>query len=258
MDFMKVSDNVFVVTGAASGLGAQTARALVDDGARVMLADIDELGGTALAAELGQNARFRKTDVSDTTSCLACIEAVTTEFGRLNGLINCAGIATASKVLSSRGAHDLALFERVVAINLVGTFDMIRLAVHAMSSGDPTANGERGIVINCASIAAYEGMVGQAAYAASKAGVAGMTLPLARELAAYGIRVVCVAPGVFGTPMLQGISEDVRDDLVELIPFPRRLGDPTEFAMLVRHIIENSYLNGVVIRLDGALRMGAI
>lgn len=254
---MKVSDGVFVVSGATSGLGAQTARALVEEGGRVILADIDELGGKALAAELGGNARFHKTDVSITETCAACIEAALAEFGHLHGLVNCAGIAPPSKILSSRGPHDLALFERVLDINLVGTFDMIRLAVCAIAKQNPAANGERGVIINTASIAAYEGMIGQAAYSASKAGVAGMTLPLARELAAHGIRVACIAPGIFRTAMTQGFSDHVRDALDTSVPFPKRCGEPAEFSMLVKHIIENSYLNGVVIRLDGALRMGA-
>ena len=254
---MQVAEGVFVVSGAASGLGAQTARAIVGAGGRVVLADSNAAGGQEMAAELGDRSRFCETDVTDAASAARCISGPIATFGTINGLVNCAGVATAGQIIGKQGPHDLDVFLRAVSVNLVGTFNMLRLAAAAMAQSAPTSTGERGVIVNTASIAAYDGMIGQAAYAASKAGVAGMTLPIARELAAHSIRVVSIAPGIFETNMLQGISAGVRDGLYESVPFPKRAGDPPEFARLVLHVIENTYLNGAVLRLDGALRMGS-
>ena len=252
---MQIRDSVFIVTGGASGLGAGTARMLVGQGGRVVLADLNEAAGNALAAELGTAARFVATNVADEGSAKACVAAALAEFGGLNGLVNCAGIAPAEKVVGKNGAHSLEVFSRVVSINLVGTFNMIRLAAEAMSQGTPNSAGERGVIVSTASVAAFDGQIGQAAYSASKGGVVGMTLPIARELARFGIRVMTIAPGIFETPMLLGLPQDVQDSLGRMVPFPSRLGRPAEYAALVRHIVENEMLNGAVIRLDGAIRM---
>jgi NAD(P)-dependent dehydrogenase (short-subunit alcohol dehydrogenase family) len=252
---MQIAQRVFLVTGGGSGLGAATARMVVAGGGQVLLADVNEQAGRALAAELGASACFVRTDVADEASASAAVHAAVAQFGGLHGLVNCAGIAPAEKVAGKRGPHRLESFARVVSVNLVGSFNMIRLAADVMSRAAPEADGERGVIVNTASVAAFDGQVGQAAYAASKAGVAGMTLPIARELAHSGIRVVTIAPGVFETPMLQGMPTEVQDALGQTVPFPPRLGRPAEFAALVRHIVENAYLNGEVIRLDGALRM---
>jgi len=252
---MQIRDSVFIVTGGASGLGAGTARMLVGQGGRVVLADLNEAAGNALAAELGTAARFVATNVADEGSAKACVAAALAEFGGLNGLVNCAGIAPAEKVVGKNGAHSLEVFSRVVSINLVGTFNMIRLAAEAMSQGTPNSAGERGVIVSTASVAAFDGQIGQAAYSASKGGVVGMTLPIARELARFGIRVMTIAPGIFETPMLLGLPQDVQDSLGRMVPFPSRLGRPAEYAALVRHIVENEMLNGEVIRLDGAIRM---
>ncbi|GAB4176360.1 MAG: 3-hydroxyacyl-CoA dehydrogenase [Rhodocyclaceae bacterium] len=252
---MHIKDSVFIVTGAGSGLGAATARMLADGGARVVLADIAEAAGSALAAEIGANARFVRTDVASEPSARAAVEAAVQGFGSLHGLVNCAGIAPAERVVGREGPHRLETFQRVIAVNLVGTFNMIRLAASAMSRQAAFPSGERGVIVSTASVAAFEGQIAQAAYSASKAGVAGMTLPIARELARFGIRVVAIAPGVFETPMLAAMPQDVQDALARTVPFPPRLGRPSEFAALVRHVVENEMLNGEVIRLDGALRM---
>ena len=252
---MQIRDSVFIVTGGASGLGAGTARMLVGQGGRVVLADLNEAAGNALAAELGTAARFVATNVADEGSAKACVAAALAEFGGLNGLVNCAGIAPAEKVVGKNGAHSLEVFSRVVSINLVGTFNMIRLAAEAMSQGTPNSAGERGVIVSTASVAAFDGQIGQAAYSASKGGVVGMTLPIARELARFGIRVMTIAPGMFETPMLLGLPQDVQDSLGRMVPFPSRLGRSAEYAALVRHIVENEMLNGEVIRLDGAIRM---
>ncbi|MBK8336401.1 MAG: 3-hydroxyacyl-CoA dehydrogenase [Sterolibacteriaceae bacterium] len=252
---MRIAQSVFLVTGGGSGLGAATARMVVAGGGRVLLADVNEQAGCALAAELGATARFVRTDVADEASGRAAVDAALAQFGALHGLVNCAGIAPAEKVAGKNGPHRIESFARVVSVNLIGSFNMIRLAADVMSRAAPDAEGERGVIVNTASVAAFDGQVGQAAYAASKAGVAGMTLPIARELAHSGIRVVTIAPGVFETPMLQGMPTEVQDALGRTVPFPPRLGRPNEFAALVRHIAENGYLNGEVIRLDGALRM---
>ncbi len=252
---MQIRDRVFIITGGASGLGAGTARLLVADGARVVLADLNEAAGNALVAELGANSRFIATNVADEASARACVDAAVTAFGGLHGLVNCAGIAPAEKVLGRNGPHSLEVFSRTVSVNLIGSFNMIRLSAEAMSKGEANAAGERGVIVSTASVAAYDGQIGQAAYAASKGGVVGMTLPIARELARFGIRVMTIAPGIFETPMLLGMPQDVQDALGKMVPFPSRLGKPAEYAALVKHIVENEMLNGEVIRLDGAIRM---
>ncbi len=253
---MQIDKGVFVVTGGGSGLGAATARLLVERGASVVLADVNPEAGEAIAAELGPQAAFVKTDVTDEASARAAFERAAA-FGPLRGLINCAGVAPAERVVGREGPHKLESFARTVSINLVGTFNMIRLAAEAMSKGEPDAGGERGVIVNTASVAAFDGQIGQAGYASSKAGVVGLTLPLARELARSGIRVMTVAPGIMETPMLMGMPQEVQDSLGKMVPFPSRLGKPAEFAALVGHIIENPYLNGEVIRFDGAIRMAA-
>ena len=252
---MKIAGSVFVVTGAGSGLGAAVAERLVDAGASVLIADINTQGGEAIAARLGSDVSFIRTDVTDEVDGRTAIDNAVARFGKIHGLVNCAGIAPAEKVLGRDGPHRLESFARAVSINLVGTFNMARLAAEAIARSTPNAGGERGVIINTASIAAFDGQVGQAAYAASKAGVAGLTLPMARELARHGIRVMTIAPGIFKTPMMAGMPQEVQDSLGASVPFPSRLGEPSEYAALVRHIIENAMLNGEVIRLDGALRM---
>ena len=252
---MQIKDSVFIITGGASGLGAGTGRMLVAQGAKVVLADLNEAAGKALAAELGNNARFVTTNVADEASAKACVAAALAAFGGLHGLVNCAGIATAEKVLGKNGIHALDTFSRTITINLIGSFNMIRLASEAMSVGEPNAAGERGVIVSTASVAAYDGQIGQVAYAASKGGIVAMTLPIARELARFGIRVMTIAPGIFETPMLLGMPQEVQDALGKMVPFPSRLGKPAEYAALVKHIIENEMLNGEVIRLDGAIRM---
>ena len=253
---MQIKDNVFIVTGGASGLGGGTSRLLAANGAKVVIADVQADKGEALARELGGNARFVKCDVTNETDAQAVVNAAQ-QFGTLRGLVNCAGIAIGEKTVGKDGPHALASFTRVITINLIGSFNMIRMAATAMSKLEPTADGERGVLINTASVAAFDGQIGQAAYSASKGGVVGMTLPIARDLSRSGIRVCTIAPGIFATPMLLGMPQEVQDALGKMVPFPSRLGKPAEFAALVRHIVENAYLNGEVIRLDGAIRMAA-
>ena len=252
---MNLNDSVFIVTGGASGLGAATARMMVAGGARVVLADLNDAAGAALAAELGSAARFIRTDVTQAADGQACVATARDQFGGLNGLANCAGIAHGEKVVGRDGPHDLQAFARVITVNLIGTFNMTRLAAAAMAGNTPNEAGERGVIVCTASVAAFDGQIGQAAYAASKAGVAGMTLPLARDLARNGIRVATIAPGLFRTPMMEGLPADVQASLGASVPFPSRLGEPAEFAQAVRFIVETPMLNGEVIRLDGALRM---
>ncbi|WP_336488081.1 3-hydroxyacyl-CoA dehydrogenase [Methylobacterium nigriterrae] len=252
---MKIDGSTILVTGAASGLGEAVARRLVGLGARVVATDIDERGVWATAETLGPNIRVVRTDVTSEDDGRAAVSAALDAFGQLSGLVNCAGIATSERVLGRSGPHALASFARTVQINLVGSFNMIRLAAEAIARGEPGPEGERGVIVNTASVAAFDGQVGQAAYAASKGGVASMTLPLARELSRFGIRVVTIAPGVFETPMMAAMPEDVKASLGASVPFPPRLGRPDEYASLVQHAIENPMLNGEVIRLDGALRM---
>lgn len=252
---MDIRDKVFLVSGGASGLGAATAQLLIAQGARVMLADINPDALAAQLETLGSNARSAITDVSQEASAQAAVDDTLSAFGALHGLINCAGIVGAQKILGKEGPHDLPSFRRVIDVNLIGTFNLMRLASAAMAEG--AADGERGVIINTASVAAYDGQIGQAAYAASKGAIVSMTLPAARELARFGIRVMAIAPGIFETPMMAGMTEQVRESLAAGVPFPPRLGKPDEYAALVRHIIENPMLNGEVIRLDGALRMAA-
>ncbi|WP_298286099.1 3-hydroxyacyl-CoA dehydrogenase [Acidocella sp.] len=252
---MQIEQRVFLITGGGSGLGAATARHLAALGARVVLADVNEAAGTALAVALGGNALFVRTDVTSGADGEAAMAAAVAKFGRVDGLVNCAGIAPGEKVVGREGPHRLESFARAVSINLIGTFNMLRLAADQMAKQEPGAEGERGVIINTASIAAYDGQIGQAAYAASKAGVAGLTLPVARELARLGIRCVTIAPGIFETPMMEAMPQAVKDSLGATVPFPPRLGKPDEFAALVAHIVQNIMLNGEVIRLDGALRM---
>lgn len=252
---MKVKNSVFVVSGGASGLGAATVRMLAGRGGRVVIADTNEVAGCALADELAGAAHFTAADVSSEGDAQAVVKAALDHFGSLQGLVNCAGIAPAEKLVGKDGPHRLESFVRTVSVNLVGTFNMARLAAAAMSAGQPDQSGARGVIVNTASVAAFDGQIGQAAYAASKGGVAAMTLPLARELARWGIRVMTIAPGIFETPMLQGMPAEIQEALGRTVPFPPRLGRPEEYAALVLHIVENQMLNGEVIRLDGALRM---
>ncbi len=254
---MRIENSVFLITGGSSGLGLATARELVGQGGKVVLVDINADAGNARAEELGANARFVKADITREEDARAAVAAAVEAFGGLHGLVNCAGVAPAEKVIGRNGAHGLDSFARTISINLVGSFNMLRLAAEAMSQGQPNAEGERGVIINTASVAAFDGQIGQAAYSASKSGVVGMTLPIARELARHGIRVMCIAPGIFETPMMAGMPQEVRDSLGAAVPFPPRLGRPGEYAALVRHIVENAMLNGEVIRLDGAIRMAA-
>jgi len=249
---MDIANKVFIVTGGASGLGAGTAKMLSQQGARVVLADLQDEAGEALAKELGQ--RYIHCNVTQEQDAQAAVAAAL-DMGKLFGLINCAGVAPAAKTVGKNGAHALDLFQKVVSINLIGTFNMIRVASEAMSKNDAEPTGERGVLINTASVAAYDGQIGQAAYAASKAGVVGMTLPVARDLAPLGIRCVTIAPGIFGTPMIFGMPQAVQDSLAASIPFPSRLGRPEDYAKLVHQIITNEMLNGETIRLDGAIRM---
>ncbi|AXA91874.1 3-hydroxyacyl-CoA dehydrogenase [Massilia sp. YMA4] len=252
---MQINGNVFIITGGASGLGAATARMLAQAGGKVVLADVQAEAGEALARELGADAaRFVRCDVTSEADGQAVVAAATA-FGTLRGLVNCAGIAPAVKTVGKDGPHPLDVFQRAVNINLIGTFNMCRLAADAMSRTEAAAQNERGVIINTASVAAFDGQIGQAAYAASKAAVAGMTLPMARDLSRSGIRVMTIAPGIFETPMLLGMPAEVQDALGKMVPFPPRLGKPDEYAHLARTIIENVMLNGETIRLDGAIRM---
>ena len=254
---MKVTDSVFVVTGGSSGLGEATVRRLQAVGARVLICDLNAVKGRALADELGERVRFATTDVTREDDAARAVETAKSELGGIHGLVNCAGIGPAERVLGKSGPHRLETFALCVQINLVGTFNMIRLAAAAMAENAPNPGGERGIIVNTASIAAYEGQGGQAAYAASKAGIVGMTLPIARDLARSGIRVVTIAPGLFLTPMMQALPADVQEALGKATPFPPRLGRPEEYAALVQHVVENEMLNGETIRLDGAVRLAA-
>lgn len=249
---MEIRDNVFIVTGGASGLGEGSARMLAAAGGKVVIADLNEAAGTALAAELG--GKFVRCDVSSEADGQATVAAATA-LGRLAGLVNCAGIATANKTVGKNGPHPLDAFDKTIRVNLIGTFNMIRLAAAAMVQNTPDAEGERGVIINTASVAAFDGQIGQAAYAASKGGVVAMTLAIARDLSRDGVRCMTIAPGLFETPMLLGMPQEVQDALGKMVPFPPRLGRPAEYAKLVGSIIANPMLNGEVIRLDGAIRM---
>ena len=249
---MDMAGKVFIVTGAASGLGEGTARMLAANGVKVVIADLQAELGQAVAKEVG--GVFVKCDVSQEADAQAAVAAATAA-GTLMGLVNCAGIAPAVKTVGREGAHPLAVFNKTITVNLIGSFNMIRLAADAMCRNEPQSTGERGVLISTASVAAYDGQIGQAAYAASKGGVVGMTLPIARDLARNGIRNMTIAPGIFGTPMLFGMPKEVQDALAAGVPFPSRLGTPEDYAKLVKHIIENDMLNGEVIRLDGAIRL---
>lgn len=250
---MQLKDTAAIVTGGASGLGEATARYFASQGAKVTLLDRDGVRGRAIAEEMG--GHFAETDVTSEASVQAAIDHAMTKMGRVTAAVNCAGIASAAKTVGRDGPHPLEMFSRTLDVNLVGSFNVARLAAQAMAQNDPEPDGARGVIINTASIAAYDGQKGQAAYAASKGGVVGMTLPMARDLAQNGVRVMTIAPGIFLTPMLQGLSDEVQAQLAADVPCPPRLGDPAEYGRLAGFIVEMGYLNGEVIRLDGALRM---
>ncbi len=252
---MQIDKRTFLISGGSSGLGRACARLLASRGGNVVIADVQRQLGEKLAAELGKGARFVEADVADEASVRKAVETAVNEFGGLHGAISCAGIGEPEKVLGKEGPHRLDTFAKVININLIGTFNVIRLAAQAMVANRPTVGGERGVIVNTASVAAYEGQIGQAAYSASKGGIVGMTLPAARDLAKLGIRVMTIAPGIFDTPLVAGLPEEVRESLGRQTPFPPRLGRPEEFAQLVQQLIENEMLNGEVIRLDGAIRM---
>jgi len=250
-----INGKVALVTGGASGLGAATVGMIVAAGGRVVIADLNDKAGRAVASEFGDAVRFQRTDVSDAADADQAVKTAVNIFGALNICVNCAGIADAQRVVGKEGPADLARYSGVIRVNLIGTFNMARLAAWTMSRNTPNDEGERGVIINTASVAAFDGQIGQAAYSASKGGIAAMTLPLARDLSGLGIRVMAIAPGIFDTPMLAGMPEEVRNALGAMVPFPKRLGRPAEYAQLARQIIENPMLNGEVIRLDGAIRM---
>jgi NAD(P)-dependent dehydrogenase (short-subunit alcohol dehydrogenase family) len=255
---MELKDKGVLVTGGASGLGEACVRLLTQAGAKVVIADLNSDAGIALSTEhshTGLSTLFVKTDVTDEDSMRAAVKDAVETFGGLHVLINCAGIGVAQRVLGKNGPHDLRTFSRVIQVNLIGTFNAIRLAAAEMSENVPNEEGERGVIINTASVAAFDGQIGQAAYSASKGGIVGMTLPIARELARFGIRVNTIAPGIFDTPLLGALPEPARISLGQQVPFPPRLGRPSEYAALAKHIIENVMLNGEVIRLDGGIRM---
>jgi len=252
---MQLEGSTFIITGGASGLGGETARMIVEAGGNAVIADLKESEGQSHAKDLGNRAKFVRTDVTDEDSAKAAVAAAIAAFDAVHGLVSCAGIVYGEKVVGKEGPHSLAGFARTININLIGTFNVARLAAEAMAKNTPNAEGERGVIVNTASVAAFDGQMGQSAYSASKAGVAGMTLPMARDLARSGIRVMTIAPGLFQTPMADQIPPEIAEGLAKMVPFPPRLGRPSEFAALVRSIIENVMLNGEVIRLDGAIRM---
>ncbi len=254
---MQLEGKAFVITGGASGLGAATARMVVAGGGKAVLVDLNHEAGQALTTELGERACFVAADITSEQDAERVFAQAAETFGEIRGLINCAGVAPAEKVVGKNGPHRFDSFARTVSINLIGSFNMLRLAAARMCENAPDAGGERGVIVNTASVAAFDGQIGQAAYAASKGGVVAMTLPLARELSRHGIRVMTIAPGIMETPMLLGMPDEVQQALGQMVPFPQRLGKPEEFAGLVGHIVANSYLNGEVIRLDGAIRMAA-
>ena len=252
---MQLENKGVLITGGASGLGAACVRLLARSGAKVVIADLNNEVGSALAQELGGSTLFVKTNVADESSVQAAVQTVVEKFGSLNVLINCAGIGSAERILGKNGPGSLETFTKVVTVNLIGTFNSIRLAAAAMANNQPNEGGERGVIINTASVAAFDGQIGQAAYSASKGGIVGMTLPVARDLSRHGIRVMTIAPGIFDTPLLGSLPEPARQSLGQQVPFPPRLGRPDEYAALAKHIVENEMLNGEVIRLDGAIRM---
>jgi len=252
---MDINQSTFIVTGGGSGLGAATVEMIVASGGNAIIADVNRTAGETLASNLGKQTRFIETDVTREEHARAAVELALKAFGGLHGLVNCAGIGLGEKTVGKEGPHALASFTRVIAVNLIGTFNMIRLAAEAMAKQQPNAAGERGIIVNTASVAAFDGQIGQAAYSASKGGIVGMTLPIARDLARSGIRVLTIAPGIFETPMLKGLPKEVQDSLGLQVPFPSRLGRASEYAALVKHMAENEMLNGETVRLDGAIRM---
>ena len=252
---MEISNKVSLVTGGASGLGLATAELLIESGSKVMLLDLNEDNAKAAAEKLGSNASYVIANVTDEPSIQSAIDKTIEKFGALHVVVNCAGIGSASKTVGRDGAHPLDYFKLVVDINLIGTFNVLRLAAVAMGNNEPNADGECGVIINTASVAAFDGQMGQAAYSASKGGVVGMTLPIARDLARMGIRINTIAPGIFNTPLMNGAPDNVKNPLIEMVQFPKRLGHPEDFASLTKHIVENSYLNGETIRIDGSIRM---
>ena len=254
---MNIQQKTFLITGGASGLGLATAKMIIENGGNAILLDINAVAGQQAENELGKNARFVQTDVSNETQVQAAIDSAIRIFGSINGVANCAGIGPAMRVVGKNGPHSLDFFSKVISINLIGTFNVIRLAAAVMQNNEAGESGERGIIINTASVAAFDGQIGQAAYSASKGGIVAMTLPIAREMARFGIRIMTIAPGIFATPLLAALPQDAQDSLGLQVPFPARLGQPHEFAALAKHIIENVMLNGEVIRLDGAIRMAA-
>ncbi|MBW2047030.1 MAG: 3-hydroxyacyl-CoA dehydrogenase [Deltaproteobacteria bacterium] len=254
---MEIRDSVALVTGGASGLGEACVRSLLDRGAKVAILDFAEERGERLASEIGASALFCLADITREQDVQRAIDRTVEAFGGINIAVNCAGVGIPAKVLGREGPMSMDHFNRVIQINLMGTMNVVRLAAEKMVKNKGNDDGEKGVMVNVASVAAFDGQIGQAAYSASKAGVVGMTLPIAREFAEYGIRIMTVAPGIFRTPMLEALPENVQEALGKMVPFPRRLGEPREFAALVRHIVENPMLNGEVIRLDGALRMAA-
>ena len=254
---MEIKNKTFLITGGASGLGYATAKMIIENGGNAVLLDVNAETGEKAENELGKNTKFVKADVTSEEQVQNAVDAAVNHFGGINGVSNCAGIGPAMRVVGKNGPHNLEFFSKVITINLIGTFNVLRLATNVMQNNLPNEGGERGIIINTASVAAFDGQIGQAAYSASKGGIIAMTLPIARELARMGIRVMAIAPGIFETPLLASMPDDVRESLGKQVPFPPRLGQPDEYANLVKHIIENQMLNGEVIRLDGAIRMGA-
>ena len=252
---MDITNKVALITGGASGLGLATAELFIESGAKVMLLDLNEDNAKAAAEKLGSNSSYVIANVTDETSVQAAVDKTIEDLGSLATAVNCAGIGSASKTVGRDGAHPLDYFKLVVDINLIGTFNVLRLAAVAMGNNEPNADGECGVIINTASVAAFDGQMGQAAYSASKGGVVGMTLPIARDLARMGIRINTIAPGIFNTPLMNGAPDTVKNPLIEMVQFPKRLGHPEDFASLTKHIVENSYLNGETIRLDGGIRM---
>ena len=252
---MQIAKHTFLVTGGGSGLGAATARLLASLGGHVIIADLNADTGQQLASELGSSTRFVRADITSESEVRQAIDEAERNWGALHGLVHCAGIIGAGRVLGKQGPHDLTLFEQIIRVNLTGTFNVARLAVEGMAKNEPNDEGERGVLVLTSSVSAFDGQIGQAAYAASKGGVASLTLPMARELARFGIRVAAIAPGVFDTHMVQGLDATLQESLAAQVPFPPRLGRPPEYAALARHILENPMLNGTTIRLDGAMRM---
>jgi len=252
---MQIKDRCFIVTGGVSGLGGATSRAIVAAGGKVLLADLNDELGASMESELGEAAHYVKCDVTSEEDGKKAVAAAKDKFGGVHGLVNCAGIGIPAKVLGKEGPMDLKKFAKVIEVNLTGSFNMTRLAAEAMAEGDADDQGERGVIIYTASVAAFDGQIGQASYSASKGGLVGMTLPIARELASIGVRVMTIAPGIFHTPMMDGLPQKVQDSLGAMVPFPPRLGRPDEYAQMAQHIIENTMLNGETIRLDGAIRM---